>query len=47
MVKNLLVRRLIHSMYINMDWTQAANLRASDVLVLSNGEFVTVEWVQF
>lgn len=27
-------------------WTLAGSLRAGDVLVLSNGELVTVEWVQ-
>ena len=36
-----------HPFYVYQHgWTQAANLRAGDVLVLSNGEFVTVEWVQ-
>ena len=36
-----------HSFYVDkLGWTLARSLRAGDVLVLSNGEFVTVEWVQ-
>ena len=29
-----------------LGWTLAKNLRAGDVLVLSNGEFVVIEWIQ-
>ena len=29
-----------------MGWTLAKNLRAGDVLVLFNGEFVVIEWIQ-
>ena len=36
-----------HPFYVNkFGWTLAGSLRAGDVLVLSNGELVTVEWVQ-
>ncbi|MGN0632908.1 MAG: polymorphic toxin-type HINT domain-containing protein [Oscillospiraceae bacterium] len=36
-----------HPFYVYQHgWIQAANLRAGDVLVLSNGELVVVEWVQ-
>ena len=36
-----------HPFYVDkLGWTLARSLRAGDVLVLSNGEFVTVEWVQ-
>ena len=36
-----------HPFYIDkLGWTLARSLRAGDVLVLSNGELVTVEWVQ-
>lgn len=36
-----------HPFYVDkLGWRLADNLRAGDVLVLSNGEVVTVEWVQ-
>ena len=36
-----------HPFYVDkLGWTLARSLRAGDVLVLSNGELVTVEWVQ-
>ena len=36
-----------HPFYVNkFGWTLAGSLRAGDVLVLSNGELVTVEWIQ-
>ena len=36
-----------HPFYVyKFGWTLAGSLRAGDVLVLSNGELVTVEWVQ-
>ena len=36
-----------HPFYVDkLGWTLAKNLRAGDVLVLSNGEFVVVEWIQ-
>lgn len=36
-----------HPFYVDkLGWRLADALRAGDVLVLSNGEFVTVEWVQ-
>ena len=36
-----------HPFYVDkLGWTLAGSLRAGDVLVLSNGELVTVEWVQ-
>lgn len=36
-----------HPFYVNkFGWTLAGSLKAGDVLVLSNGELVTVEWVQ-
>ncbi|MBS4924348.1 MAG: hypothetical protein KHZ92_00145 [Ruminococcus bicirculans] len=36
-----------HPFYVDkLGWTLARSLRAGDVLVLSNGEIVTVEWVQ-
>jgi hypothetical protein len=36
-----------HPFYVNQfGWTRAADLRAGDVLVLSNGEYVVVEFVQ-
>ena len=36
-----------HPFYVDgFGWTLAGNLRAGDVLVLSNGERVVVEWVQ-
>ena len=36
-----------HPFYVDkLGWQLAKNLRAGDVLALSNGEFVTVEWVQ-
>ena len=36
-----------HPFYVDkLGWTLARSLRAGDILVLSNGEFVTVEWVQ-
>ena len=36
-----------HPLYVDkLGWTLARSLRAGDVLVLSNGELVTVEWVQ-
>ncbi|MBR1863217.1 MAG: hypothetical protein IJ806_03925 [Ruminococcus sp.] len=36
-----------HPFYVyKFGWTLAGNLKAGDVLVLSNGELVTVEWVQ-
>ncbi len=36
-----------HPFYVDkLGWTLAKNLRAGDILVLSNGEFVVVEWIQ-
>ena len=36
-----------HPFYVDkLGWTLARSLRAGDILVLSNGELVTVEWVQ-
>ncbi len=36
-----------HPFYVNQfGWTRAADLRAGDVLVLSNGEYVVVEFIQ-
>ena len=36
-----------HPFYVyKFGWTLAGSLKAGDVLVLSNGELVTVEWVQ-
>ena len=36
-----------HPFYVNQfGWTRAAQLRAGDVLVLSNGEYVVVEFIQ-
>ena len=36
-----------HPFYVDkLGWTLARSLKAGDVLVLSNGELVTVEWVQ-
>ena len=36
-----------HPFYVDkLGWTLARSLRAGDVLVLSNGELVVVEWVQ-
>ena len=36
-----------HPFYVDkLGWTLAKNLRAGDVLVLSNGELVIVEWIQ-
>lgn len=36
-----------HPFYVEkLGWTLAKNLRAGDILVLSNGEFVVVEWIQ-
>lgn len=36
-----------HPFYVDkLGWTLARSLRAGDILVLSNGEFVVVEWVQ-
>ena len=36
-----------HPFYVDkLGWTLARSLRAGDLLVLSNGELVTVEWVQ-
>ncbi len=36
-----------HPFYVNkFGWTRAAQLRAGDVLVLSNGEYVVVEFIQ-
>ena len=36
-----------HPFYVDkLGWTLAKNLRAGDVLVLSNGEFVVIEWIQ-
>ena len=36
-----------HPFYVDkFGWILAKNLRAGDILVLSNGEFVVVEWVQ-
>lgn len=36
-----------HPFYVDkLDCTLAKNLRAGDILVLSNGEFVVVEWIQ-
>ena len=36
-----------HPFYVfKFGWTLAGSLKAGDVLVLSNGEYVTVEWVQ-
>ena len=36
-----------HPFYVDkLGWTLARSLRAGDVLVLNNGELVTVEWVQ-
>ncbi len=36
-----------HPFYVNQfGWTRATDLRAGDVLVLSNGEYVVVEFVQ-
>ena len=36
-----------HPFYVEkLGWTLARSLKAGDVLVLSNGELVTVEWVQ-
>ena len=36
-----------HPFYVDkFGWTLAKNLKAGDILVLSNGEFVVVEWVQ-
>ena len=36
-----------HPFYVDkLGWTLARSLRAGDVLVLSNGELVTFEWVQ-
>lgn len=36
-----------HPFYVDkLGWTLAGSLRAGDILVLSNGELVTVEWVQ-
>mgnify|MGYP000267400318 CR=1 FL=1 len=36
-----------HPFYVDkLGWTLARSLRAGDFLVLSNGELVTVEWVQ-
>ncbi len=36
-----------HPFYVNQfGWTHAADLRAGDVLVLSNGEYVVVEFIQ-
>ena len=36
-----------HPFYVDkLGWTLAKNLRAGDIFVLSNGEFVVVEWVQ-
>ena len=36
-----------HPFYVDkLGWTLARSLRAGDVLLLSNGELVTVEWVQ-
>ena len=38
---------LNHPFYVDkLGWTLAKNLRAGDILVLSNGEFVVVEWIQ-
>ncbi len=36
-----------HPFYVDkLGWTLAKNLRAGDVLVLSNGEYVVIEWIQ-
>ena len=36
-----------HPFYVDkFGWILAKNLRAGDILVLSNGEFVVVEWIQ-
>ena len=36
-----------HPFYVDkLGWTLAKNLRAGDILVLSNGEFVVIEWIQ-